>query len=460
MNTSLLRPPAFQAPERQLPFFRALYTMLDNPMEGWPRAVFEELVYVPPRRDFRTIFVCDPDLLKIVLLDRVDAFPKSTLSQRLLTPMLGQGLLTAKLDSWRWQRRAAAPAFQHQSIARETPVIARVATEAVERWRHGAGEIDTSEEMMRITFDIILETMLGGRSAIDAPALSAHFAAYLRHLGKPSIADLLGAPDWVRQALSPEGARAVRFMHEAVDAMIATRRKSPPQGDLVDMLMDARDANTGRAMNDRELRDNLITFLAAGHETTALALTWSLFLVSQHPDTEARILAEVTAHAGDLEIDAAVAEKLTFTRQVVQEAMRLYPPAPVLTRTSTRTCELGGHEVRAGDTIVIPIYALHRHRQHWRDPDCFDPDRFAPAQGLDRRRFVFMPFGAGPRVCIGASFALIEAVIVLATVLRAASFEMRASHTIRPLLRITMRPEGGLPMKIRFREPKQLPLAA
>lgn len=458
--TTLLRPPALPTPERQLPYFKALYTMLDNPMEGWPRAIYEELVYVPPRRDFRTIYICDPSALKTVLLDDVANFPKSSLSQRLLTPMLGEGLLTAKLENWMWQRRAAAPAFQHRSIARESPVMARVAAEALERWRSRSGAIDACEEMMRITFEIILETMLGGRRAVDAPALSREFANYLKHLGKPSVADLMGAPDWMRQMLSADGGYAVRFIQEAVDVMISNRRAGPAQSDLVDMLLGARDPETGRGMSDRELRDNLITFLAAGHETTALSLAWSIFLVSQHRETERRIQEEIAIHAGDGPIDCAIAQNLTFTRQVVQEAMRLYPPVPVLTRTSRRDCELAGRGVKAGDTVVIPIYALHRHRRHWRDPDCFDPDRFEPGAGLDRRRFIYMPFGAGPRVCIGASFALMEATIVLATLLREVSFGLLGDRRIRPLLRITMRPEGGLPMALSFRQPSQIRLAA
>jgi cytochrome P450 len=374
--------------------------------------------------------------------------------------MLGQGLLTAALDNWKWQRRAAAPAFQPQSIAREAPVMGRVAARAVERWRAGAGCIDACEEMMAITFEIILETMLGGARTVDAAAMSRAFALYLKRLGKPTLADLLGAPDGLREAMNPKAARAIDFMHGAVDAMIATRRGEPARGDLVDMLIAARDGESGRAMSDRELRDNLITFLAAGHETTALALAWSVYLVSQHEETEARILAEVAACAGDAPIDADIAQKLTFTRQVVEEAMRLYPPVPVLTRMARRDGELAGHKLKAGDTIVIPIYALHRHRAHWRNADHFDPDRFSPQAGLKRQRFTYMPFGAGPRVCIGASFALTEATIVLATLLRETGFALERGHPIRPLLRITMRPQGGLPMRLGFRDAGALPLAA
>lgn len=452
MTLTLSKPPCITPPEHQLPFLEDVRTMLDNPMEAWPREVYQAPVYVPPRQHFRRIYVCDPDALKRIFIDDVENFPKSPLAQRLLRPMLGDGLVTADLSEWRWQRRAAAPAFQPQGFARSAPVVARIAQAAVERWRKDqAAERDMCAEMMRITFDIILETMLGGASEADAVEMGNQFTAYLAHLGRPSVADLMGAPDWVRTLLSPDGGHSVRYMRARVSAMIERRRASPPREDLIDLLLNARDKETGRAMTARELEDNLLTFLAAGHETTALALTWSVYLLSQNTGAAERIRTEVARTCGTEPIASSHVGQLTFTKQVLYEAMRLYPPVPVLSRVAARDCKLAGVSVRRGDAVVIPIYALHRHDLYWRDPDSFDPNRFEPGAGVEHRRFVYMPFGAGLRICLGMSFATSEAIIVLATLLRDADFVLRQGFKIRPLLRITMRPDGGLPMRVAAR---------
>jgi cytochrome P450 len=293
--------------------------------------------------------------------------------------------------------------------------------------------------------------MLSGREEVDIEAMSQRIAIYLMRVGRPTIGDVLGMPQWARDLLSPRSAAAVRYLRQVIEQMIARRRGGERRDDLVDLLMRSRDPETGLAMNDVDLRDNLLTFWAAGHETTAVVLTWALCLVAGRPDIEARILEEVRREIGEAVITAKAASRLRFTKQVVLEAMRLFPPVPVMTRHCRRDARLGDAAMRAGDIVVIPVYALHRHRRHWRDPDAFDPDRFHPAAGLEKRRFVYMPFGAGKRICIGAAFATLEATIVLATLLRGASFHIDPARAIRPLFRITMRPEGGLPMRVSLR---------
>lgn len=441
-------PPAITPPDCQLPFFAALRAMLDNPMEAWPRAIYEEPVYVPPRADFRRIYLCEPHALKRVFLDEVEEFPKSPLAQKLLTPMLGQGLVTASHAASRWQRRAAAPAFQHQGIKQSAPAIAACVETALARWRkHGDSAVDICAEMMRITFDIILDTMLGGRDNVDAVEMGRQFNAYLSYLGKPSLADVLGAPAFIRKAFAADGGACVDFMKDAVDRLINERRNTPPRGDLIDLLMRGAD-QSGRTMNDIELRDNILTFLAAGHETTALSLTWALYLISQQRECEARMLEEIAKVAGDAPIDAEMAAKLSYTRWVIEEAMRLYPPVPVLARTARKDCNILGKKVHRGDAVIAPIYALHRHRLYWQRPDEFWPERFNEPRFHARQRYIYMPFGAGPRICLGAQFAMIEATIVLATIIRAYAMRLREGYKVRPLLRITMRPEGGLPMQM------------
>jgi cytochrome P450 len=204
-------------------------------------------------------------------------------------------------------------------------------------------------------------------------------------------------------------------------------------------------------MDDGLLRDNLLTFIGAGHETTALSLTWSLYLLGLDPVTARRVRAEVAEIAGEGTVTHELAERMAFTRQVVQEAMRLYPPLPLMTRMAGEDVEAGGVAIKAGTFVFIPIYALHRHRRLWRDADAFDPDRFGPEESAGRHRFAYLPFGGGPRVCIGQTFAMIEAVAILATLVRGAELTPDPGHRIRPLVRVSMRPQGGMPMTLRLR---------
>jgi cytochrome P450 len=448
-----LTPPAVEPPDAPLPYFHALWKLLDNPIEAWPRAVYEEPYYLRGDEKQQFLYATDPGMLKDILLDKVDAFPKDWMFDRVTKPALGEGLLTAQGEHWRWQRRAAAPGFRPDNVAAKTPVMVQAAEAALARWRDmGEGaRLDIATEMTGITFQVILDTMLSGGEGIDVPAAARKITDYLETLGKVSPADLLQWPLWTRVALAPRGYRAMVYLKAMVDRMVARRRKEAARGDLVDLLMQAQDPESGRRMDDVLLRDNLLTFIGAGHETTALALTWSLYLLGLDPATAERVRAEVSAIAGDARITHEHVEQLVFTRQVVQEAMRLYPSLPLMSRMCGQDAEAGGLAVKRGTFIFIPIYALHRHRRLWRDPDAFDPDRFGPEESAGRHRFAYLPFGGGPRVCIGQTFALIEAVAILATLLRGASLEPDPGHRIRPLVRVSMRPQGGMPMTLRLR---------
>jgi cytochrome P450 len=448
-----LVPPRVQPPEQPLPYFHALWKLLDNPIEAWPRAVYEEPYYL--RGDSRQTFLyaTDPAMLKDILLDRWEAFPKDWMFDRVTKPALGEGLLTARGEHWRWQRRAAAPGFRPDNVAAMTPVMVAAAEKALARWRdRGEGaRLDVATEMTAITFQVILDTMLSGGEGIDVPAAAAKITDYLETLGKISPADLMNWPMWTRIAMAPRGYRAMVWLKTMVGRMVTRRREQAQRGVLVDLLMQAKDPETGRQMDDGLLRDNLLTFIGAGHETTALALTWSLYLLGSHPPTAERVRAEIAAVAGDATIAHEHVERLAFTRQVVFEAMRLFPSLPLMSRMCAQDTEAGGLLVKKGTFIFIPIYAIHRHRRLWRDPDVFDPNRFGPEESAGRHRFAYLPFGGGPRVCIGQTFALTEAVAILATLVRGATLEPDPGHRIRPLMRVSMRPQGGMPMTLRLR---------
>lgn len=446
-------PPAVRPPEAPLPQWQVIWRMMDNPIEVWPRAVYEQPFYQRPGSTGRFLYVTDPAALKTILLDEADAFPKDWMFERVTRPALGDGLLTAKGELWRWQRRAAAPAFRADAIAALVPAITAAAERALVRWRaRGEGaRLDVQREMTAITLDVILETMLSGGEGIDAAVATKRITDYLETLGGVTVADLLQWPEWARVAMAPRGYRAIVDLKRRVEGMIALRRRSPARGDLVDLLMAAQDPKSGRRMDDALLRDNLLTFIGAGHETTALALTWALYLVGAHPPTAARLRAEVAEVAGEARITPEHVERLIFTRAVVQEAMRLYPPVPLITRMCERRVEAGGRTIEAGTFVFIPIYAAHRHRRHWRDPDVFDPERFLNGEAAALPRFAYLPFGGGPRVCIGQGFAMTEAAAILATLLRDVALEPDPGHRIRPRVRVTLRPHGGLPMTLRLR---------
>lgn len=448
-----LIPPAIEPPDAPLPYFHALWKLLDNPIEAWPKAVYEQPFYQRGDERQRFLYAADPAMLKDILLDKAEIFPKDWMFDRVTKPALGEGLLTAQGEHWRWQRRAAAPGFRPDNVAGMTAAMVQAAEAALARWRDkGQGaRLDIATEMTGVTFQVILDTMLSGGEGIDVPVAAQKITDYLETLGKITPADLLQWPTWTRVALAPRGHRAMVYLKAMVDRMIARRRVEAQRDDLVDLLMQAKDPESGRQMDDVLLRDNLLTFIGAGHETTALALTWSLYLLGRDPGTADRVRSEIAEVAGDASLTHEHVEKLTFTRQVVQEAMRLYPSLPLMSRMCAEDTEAGGHPVKKGTFVFIPIYAIHRHRRLWRDPDTFDPDRFSAEESAGRHRFAYLPFGGGPRVCIGQTFALIEAVAILATLVRATTLEPDPGHRIRPVMRVSMRPQGGMPMTLRLR---------
>ena len=242
------------------------------------------------------------------------------------------------------------------------------------------------------------------------------------------------------------------FLHRDIRRIVESRRSiQSSQPDLLNLLLAARDHETGRTMSDDEIVANLLTFITAGHETTAVALTWALWLLAKDQATQQRVFEEVRAVAGDQMIDATHVEGLSFCRQVVQEAMRLFPPAPGIARISKDAMEIGGIHIPARTRIHIPVFALHRNVGLWDNPNAFDPDRFAADRVKVRSRYAFVPFGGGPRICIGAGFAMIEAAIILATVVRAFCFQPVAGHRPKPVARVTLRPTGGMPLLIMSR---------
>ena len=430
---------------RPLGLFQSLRAARRNIVEIIPETATRQPV-VSGRTGTRWHMIMDPGALRRVLVERLDDYPKSDVTKSLLRPAIGESLFIAEGAHWRWQRRAAAPAFSHRNVQSLAPVMTAAAERAAGRIAAAAGRraVNVYEEMVAATFEVISAVTFADGEGFDRAAVHAAIDAYVTESGKISFLDVIGAPLWVprpgRMAWDP----ATRDMKALADRVVAERAAHgpAPTPDLLDLLRAGEDPETGRRMSDAELRDNLLTFIVAGHETTALTLAWALYLCAFDPEAQARAREEAEAALGGRAAEGADVERLPYIRQICEEALRLYPPAAVFSRTAQAPDRLCGREIRPGDTVMIPAYALHRHRLLWEAPDAFRPGRFADRKAV--QRFAYLPFGDGPRICIGASFALQEAVIILATLLARFRFTLVPGRTPRPVMILTLRPEGGV----------------
>eukprot|EP00919_Chromeraceae_sp_WS-2016_P009420 GHVR01022110.1.p1 GENE.GHVR01022110.1~~GHVR01022110.1.p1 ORF type:complete len:450 (+),score=41.12 GHVR01022110.1:661-2010(+) len=389
--------------------------------------------------------VMDPIAIRETLLDRVDDYPKSLVTKNLLRPAIGESLFIAEGAQWRWQRRAVAPAFSHRNMLNLSPIMTAAAERSADRIESaGPAAINLLDEMVTTTFDVISDVTFSGGDRFDRDAVHRAIDAYIAEAGKISLFDILGFPDWLPRPGRAMSGRALRDMKRIADDAINARaqRGTSKVPDLLDLLLGGVDPETKRQMNTAELRDNLLTFIVAGHETTALTLSWALYLVGFDQTVQDKARAEAENVLAGRAATGADAEHLPYIRQIIDETLRLYPPAGIISRTAQKHDILSNREVKPGDTVMIPIYALGRHRLLWENPDAFDPDRFRNRKAIDR--YAYLPFGDGPRICIGASFAHQEAVIILATLLSRFRFNPVSGKDPKPVMILTLRPEGGV----------------
>lgn len=448
-----LYPPTIDAPSAPLPLWRFLPVFLRNPLRALPLPVYHEPMFVSPAMGGRLAWVTDPVLVEEILLGSHENFPKSPIERRIFKPILGDGILIAEGASWRWQRRTVAPVFRHGDLMALVPQISAAAMQTIERWRtaptHAIRRID--HDMTDLTFDVLQATIFDGASEAEASDLKLNIGAYLEHTSWDIAYEILGMPKWVWHPARRPMLRLAGRLEQTMRGIVVRARAADWPGDgLTARLGRARDPVTGEAMADSQIMNNLLTFAAAGHETTAKALTWCLYLLARAPEWQAHVRREVTQIAAHGPVLAEHVEQLAITRMVLKEAMRLYPPAPVIGRMTQEAMTLGGHRFPAGAMLVIPIFAVHRHRKLWVDADRFDPERFSPERSQHYARTQFMPFGFGPRTCIGMGFAMIEAVVLLATLVRDVAFSCDASLAPEPVSRVTLRPKGGMPLAVRM----------
>ena len=453
----LFHPPAPPPLREPLGTFEFLRRVRANPLATWADEHFSELIVAGEGVLGRITVVSDPAAIRYVLVDNAANYRKDDLQKRVLAPGLGKGLLTVEGEEWKLQRRTLAPLFAPRHVAGFFAAMADGAERLLRRWRrHDGRQLDISLEMTRVTLDVLEQTIFTHGVARDPDALGRAITRYFEALGPLDPLDVFGFPDWIPRIGRFRARPALRYFDEVVGELIDARRALVERGgdaprDILSLLLEAADPETGQGLSDVEVRANIVTFIGAGHETTANALSWSLYLLSQVPEARERIEREVDEVLGERAIAPDDLPRLVFTRAVIDEAARLYPPVPFMSRAAISDDWIGNLRIPKGSMVAIAPWVLHRHRRLWDDPEAFDPDRFMPERRGSIDRFAYLPFGAGPRVCIGSSFALQEAVIVLASIVRAARLELLEGHEVRPLHRVTLRPEGGLPMRLRLR---------
>jgi cytochrome P450 len=321
------------------------------------------------------------------------------------------------------------------------------------RWQEeGSGPKAIGEAMTETTFEVITATMLRGMERAEMSAVRHASERYLSRVSWEVAFAAVGLPEWLPHPGSLRMRTAARSLRSAVGRLILRRRQQGKEmatgGDLLGRLLDARDPVTGEPMQDEQLIDNILTLLAAGHETTAKALTWTLYLLALAPAWQDAVREEAFRVAGREPIGTQHLRDLTLAHQVFKEAMRLYPPAPSIARTFVNPATIGGIEFEPGDLAIVPIFHIHRHRSLWDDPDRFDPSRFTPEREKTYPRTQYMPFGAGPRICMGGAFAMAEGVTILAEIIRAARFECMGQQLPEPISRVTLRPRGTLTLHV------------
>jgi len=447
-------------PVKPLSILTLLRVMKENPIATIPLAAYEQPIWESRSVLGHQFVVSDPAGVKRVLLDNVANYPKADLDAHILRTAFGDGLLTSEGEKWRAHRRIMSPAFDYRSIASYAPAVTSATEARLRAWDElgHAAVIDIAGEMVALTLEIISRTMFSADSEMLGALLDRTLRRGLDDLsfGFFDIAPIVG-PILMRRKLS-----RIRGNFVAMDAtmqqLIRGRGKSTGDApkDLLDRLIAASDSETGVRLTNEEIRDEIIIIFLAGHETSALAATYAWYLLSQHPHAEAKLHAELDTVLGGRAPTHGDLEMLPYTRMVIEEAMRLYPPAPTLTgRKALLDDEICGRRIPKGAEVAIMPWVLHRHRTLWDEPDLFDPERFSPAKSALRPRFAYMPFGGGPRICIGAALATTEVSLLLAAMAQRYRLKLVPQQDIVLLHRVTLRPRDGIRMVLERREPAQ-----
>jgi cytochrome P450 len=388
--------------------------------------------------------LADPGLIEYVLVENNRNFTKTRILKR-NRRLLGEGLLISEGEFWRRQRRLAQPAFHRKRVAAYGEVMAAFAERSLGAWRDGQ-TIDVHEEMMHLTLEIVAKCLFDADVGARATDVGKAMKVALEDFS--SQRRLLRIPKGIPTPHNIRFEMAARRLDGVVSAIIENRRKSEEdRGDLLSILMLAED-DCGERMTDKQLRDEVMTLFLAGHETTANALSWTFWLLSLNPEVEHELAEELARVLGGRPPTTSDLPTLPYVECVLKESMRLYPPAGVVGREAIAECEVGGYRMAAGTTALMSQWIVHRDHRYHEDPERFDPDRWTAQYEKALPRFAYFPFGGGPRQCIGASFAMTEACLILAAVAQRFKMELAPGQRVEPYASITLRPEKGIRMTL------------
>jgi cytochrome P450 len=404
----------------------------------------------------RSHLIAHPDGVRHVLQDHVKNYTKDHLTYRMGRWITGDGLLTSQGDFWLRQRRLAQPAFHRQRIAGMATGMVRQAEALLERWEEAAAHgtpVGVNAEMMRLTLAVVGEALFGASVEAQARQVGQAFTV-LSHQFAERFRTFRLLPPVLPTKYDRAFRDALAQLRGTVRTIIAEHRaRNEDTGDLLSMLMLARDEETGTGMTDEQLGNEVLTMLLAGHETTATTLSWTWGLLTQHPEVEAKLHAEVDAVLGGRSPTAEDVPRLPYTKQIIEEVMRLYPAVVVLSRAVKEDDVIGGFHIPKGTWVDISPYVTQRHPEFWEEPAAFRPERFAPEAAAKRHRFAWFPFSGGPRQCIGNSFAMMETQLVLATLAQRYRLRQAPGFSLAPESNVSLRPTGELPMYLEKRGP-------
>jgi cytochrome P450 len=445
-HTPVARPPLVppsppRAPDNMTTLGR-MAAMRESAIGTWGRRAYEEDI-VRGRFFGRSSFILNaPDAIRHVLVENYENYTRTPAGMRVLRPVLGDGLLIAEGRAWKHQRRTLSPAFTPRAVASLVPHMIAVTDETIAKLQGACGQpVDLRETMQRMTLEIAGRTMFSFGMARHGAQLREFVMEYGARLARPHFLDLLLPLGWP----SPQDLSRSRFRKRwtrfigmlMVERRAAGKNEGAPHRDLFDLMGAARDPEAGQDFTDQQLGDEVATMILAGHETTATALFWSLYLLALDPATQEQLAAEVQGATSTAEFDV---EALKFTRAVIDETMRLYPPAYLIARAAAAPDTIAGMAVKKNDVVMIAPWLLHRHEKLWRDPNAFIPQRFMPpAPPPDR--FAYLPFGVGARICIGAHFALVESTLALARIIGAFRVELLDKAPVMPMGVVTTQPD-------------------
>ena len=437
-------------PPSTLEMIRIVYR---NPLELWGEPSYNEPWISVDGVGGPLVIANDPALIRHVLVDNAKSYRMAEVRQKILRPILRDGLLTAEGDVWKRSRKAMAPVFTPRHIFGFAQPMLRRSEAFVERYENG-GTFDIAHDMTMLTYDILSETLFSGEIAGEPGSFAREIDRLFETMGRVDPLDLLRAPDWLPRITRIRGRKAMAFFRKIVADTVAmrdARLKADPDGAPQDFLTLLLRAEGPEGLTRAEIEDNIITFIGAGHETTARALGWTLYCLAEATWERDRVEAEIDAVLAREPDPVKWLDAMPLTRAAFEEALRLYPPAPSINREPVEDDVFGDLKIRKGTQVLVMPWTVHRHRKLWDRPDAFLPERFHPGNRDAIGRYQYLPFGAGPRVCIGASFAMQEAIIALAVLMSRFRFDTLAETDPWPVQKLTTQPQGGLPMRVSAR---------